>query len=392
MANRALGGLVIAIAAHLQMSAAVEAASAITLVPVLGGLSVPVFVTHAGDGSQRLFVVEQPGVIKILPSGQTTPTVFLDITARVLFSGEQGLLGLAFHPQTASNRRFFVNYTRRPDGATVIAEYLVSPTDPDVADPLSERVLLVIPQPFANHNGGMIAFGPDGWLYIATGDGGGVNERAQDIDDLLGKILRIDVDTSTEGRAYSTPASNPFVGATAGADEVFAYGFRNPWRFAFDRATGDLYVGDVGQSALEEIDVVIAGGNYGWGVWEGTRCTSHEPAGCDSAGFVFPLAEYEHVDGRCAVIGGYVYRGRRGTLPQGGYVAGDLCTGEIFVTVSGTTTVALEVPLAITSFGEDEAGELYVVGNDTVQRIAPVATCRRPDQPCAVVAGRSAGR
>ena len=205
--------------------------------------------------------------------------MFLDITTRVLAGGERGLLGLAFHPGFASNRRFFVDYTRRPDGAIVIAEYQASAVDPNVADS-TERPVLVVAHPFSNHNGGMVEFGPDGFLYIAMGDGGSANDpdrRAQSIDDLLGKILRIDVDRPNGSVPYSSPASNPFFGATRGRDEIFALGMRNPWRFSFDRATGQLYVGDVGQGAIEEIDIVTLGGNYGWRIWEGTSCTGARP-------------------------------------------------------------------------------------------------------------------
>jgi len=351
--------------------------AAIELVPVLTGLTAPVLVTHAGDGNDRLFVVEQGGIIKVLQPGSTTPTVLLDITSTVLSGGERGLLGLAFHPQFSSNRRFFVNYTRQPDGATVIAEYRVSAGNPDLADP-TETVLLVIPQPFANHNGGMVEFGPDGFLYIAAGDGGSGNDpfdNAQDIGELLGKILRIDVDQADGAQPYSSPPGNPFFGATPGADEIYAYGFRNPWRFSFDRSTGDLYVGDVGQGAVEEIDLVTLGGNYGWRIWEGTQCTGNDPALCNPAGFIFPIAEYGHTAGRCSVTGGYVYRGALSSLPQGSYVYGDFCTGEIFVLDNGTASVALDTALNISSFGEDESGEVYVVGlGGTVHRIARIAS------------------
>jgi glucose/arabinose dehydrogenase len=359
-------------------SAAASAFAAIQLQPVLTGLSSPIYLTHARDGSNRLFVVEQGGRILVLQPGAAAPTVFLDITARVLSGGEQGLLGLTFHPSYATNRRFFVNYTRQPDGATVIAEYRTSATDPNVADP-AETSLLVVPQPFANHNGGMIEFGPDGFLYIGMGDGGSGNDpgnRAQNINELLGKMLRIDVNTPNGLVPYSSPTNNPFFGLTPGSDEIFAVGLRNPFRFSFDRATGQLYVGDVGQGAREEIDIVTRGGNYGWRVFEGALCTSLDPALCIPANFNFPIAEYDHTLGRCAVIGGYVYRGTRSTLPAGAYVYGDLCTGEIFQllppTGGGAQSVLLDTALngTLSSFGEDEAGEIYVVGlGGTVDRI-----------------------
>jgi glucose/arabinose dehydrogenase len=358
--------------------AVAPALAAIQLQPVLTGLSNPIYLTHAHDGTNRLFVVEQGGRILVLQPGAAAPTVFLDITATVLSGGEQGLLGLAFHPQYATNRRFFVNYTRQTDGATVIAEYRTSATDPNVADP-AETPVLVIPQPFANHNGGMIEFGPDRFLYIGMGDGGSGNDpgnRAQNTAELLGKILRIDVDTPNGLVPYSSPPTNPFFGATPGRDEIFAVGLRNPFRFSFDRATGQLYVGDVGQGAREEIDIVTLGGNYGWRVFEGLLCTNVDPTLCIPTNFVFPIAEYDHTLGRCAVIGGYVYRGTRSTLPAGAYVYGDLCTGEIFQllppTSAGAQSVLLDTALngTLSSFGEDEAGEIYVVGiGGTVDRI-----------------------
>ncbi|MEK6301579.1 MAG: PQQ-dependent sugar dehydrogenase [Acidobacteriota bacterium] len=345
----------------------------IVLQPLLSGLDSPIFVTNAHDGSNRLFVVEQPGRIKVLQPGASTPTVFLDITSRVLSGGERGLLGLAFHPQFSANRRFFVNYTRQSDGATVIAEYRASASNTNVAD-TTETVLLVIAQPFSNHNGGMIEFGPDQFLYIGMGDGGSANDpgnRAQNITDLLGKILRIDVDHANGGVAYSSPSDNPFFGATAGRDEIYAYGMRNPWRFSFDRVTGQLYAGDVGQNAREEIDIVTRGGNYGWRVMEGNICNpSFNGGACTPIG-VGPVAEYTHSGGRCSVTGGYVYRGSQSSLPVGTYVYADFCTGEIFMLSGGATSLLLDTSMSISSFGEDEAGEIYVVDIEgTVNRLA----------------------
>jgi len=379
MTTRKLVGLGIAVILAIgALGTRLEAAApSIKLVPVLTGLSAPIFVTNARDGSNRLFIVEQGGVIKVLQPGQASPTVFLDITSKVLSGGEQGLLGLTFHPQFASNRRFFVDYTRKPDGATVIAEYQVPQGTPNSAD-TAETVLLVIPQPFANHNGGMVEFGHDGFLYIGMGDGGSANDpgnRAQDITQLLGKILRIDVDHPNGAQPYSSPSSNPFFGATAGADEIYAYGLRNPWRFSFDRSTGDLYAGDVGQNAVEEVDIITPGGNYGWRIWEATSCTGNDPGLCSQAGFLFPIAQYGHTGGRCSVTGGYVYRGAQSSLPVGSYVYGDFCSGEVFVLQNGTSSVALDTALNISSFGEDESGEVYVVGlGGTVHRIATLTT------------------
>jgi glucose/arabinose dehydrogenase len=361
------------LSANPSLSAAVE------LEPVLTGLSSPVYVTSARDGTNRLFIVEQGGRVLVRQPLAATPTVFLDITSRVLSGGERGLLGLAFHPDYATNRRFLVNYTRQTDGATVVAEYQVSQSDADVAE-TDETQFLVVAQPFANHNGGMIEFGADGFLYIALGDGGSGNDpdnRAQNIEDLLGKVLRIDVDTPAGSQPYSSPPDNPFVG-TDGRDEIFALGLRNPWRFSFDRETGDLLVADVGQSAREEIDLVTLGGNYGWRVFEGTLCTGLDPALCSAGGFTAPIHEYDHSAGRCSITGGYVYRGARSSLSAGAYVYGDFCTGEIWQLLppasGGAETLLLDTALNISSFGEDEAGEIYVVGHGgTVNRLTTPA-------------------
>ncbi len=346
-------------------------------------LTSPLFVTHAGDGTERLFIVEQPGAIKVLQPGSMTPTLFLRIpSTRVLSGGERGLLGLAFHPNYASNRRFFVYYTKQQSGDTVIAEYKASVSNPNVADPspttATETVLLTFAQPFANHNGGSMAFGPDGYLYIASGDGGSANDpgnRAQNVNRLLGKILRIDVDTPNPPVLYSSPPDNPYAGATPGLDEIFAIGMRNPWRMSFDRLTGQLLAGDVGQGSREEVDIITLGGNFGWRVMEGTRCNiAGDLLPCNSAGFTQPAFEYTHGGGRCSVTGGYVYRGPSGTLPDGTYVYGDFCTGEIFgVDVSdlpldpgdlpATPNLLRDTPYLLASFGEDEAGEHYAVGH-----------------------------
>ena len=365
---------------------------AIELVPVLEGLTNPLYVTNARDGSNRLFIVEQAGRILVLQSGAAAPTVFLDIRSKVLSGGERGLLGLAVHPQMTDNRRFFVNYTRQADGATVIAEYRVSAANRDVAE-ASESALLIVQQPFANHNGGMIEFGPDGFLYIGRGDGGSSNDpdnRAQNTHELLGKILRIDVDHPESPSApYSSPSTNPFFGADPGRDEIFAVGFRNPWRFSFDRGTGQLFVGDVGQNAREEIDIVTLGGNYGWRVFEGNRCTNLGPAPCNASSFTPPIAEYDHTGGRCSVTGGYVYRGSKSSLPAGGYVYADFCSGEILFLSNGVQSLLLDTALSISSFGEDEAGEIYVVGlGGTVHRIInPNAPPNNPPDAAVVLSG-----
>jgi glucose/arabinose dehydrogenase len=338
-------------------AAIARAQDRLRLEPVAEGLEQPVFVTHAGDGSERLFVVEQAGRILILDGGELLEEPFLDITEDVGAGGERGLLGLAFHPAYADNGRYFVHYTRAEDGASVIAEFEVSP-DPDRSRQGGRR-LLTVDQPFANHNGGMIAFGPDGFLYIGLGDGGSGGDpgnRAQDRDELLGKILRIDVDGR---RPYAIPPDNPFAGG-GGRPEIYALGLRNPWRFSFDRRRGKLYVGDVGQREREEIDIVRIGRNYGWRVLEGSRCFE-PPEDCDRSGLKLPRTEYGHGGGRCSVTGGYRYRGRAVPALKGLYVFGDYCSGEIFALRRRERSRLLDTDLAISSFGEDAAGELYVV-------------------------------
>ena len=292
-----------AIAALAVLCVSSPAFAAIQLVPVVStGIPNAVFVGHAGDGSNRLFIVDQSGLIRVLQPGGSTATVFLDIHTKVAFGGEQGLLGLAFHPLYSSNGRFFVFYTRVGDGTLVIAEYKVSAGNRDVANP-TEKVILTIPHPTnQNHNGGMLAFGPDGYLYVGVGDGGGVNDppsNAQNVDVLLGKILRINIDPDSTSPPYSSPSTNPFAGATPGRDEIFAYGARNPWRFSFDRQTGQSWLGDVGQGAREEVDTpILNGANYGWRVFEGTLCTNNDPDLCNNpVNYTPPIVEYAHGDG-----------------------------------------------------------------------------------------------
>jgi uncharacterized protein (TIGR03437 family) len=388
-----LGGAVMFANRSRLVNETASAQTTIQLQPFVTGLSKPIFFTSAHDGSNRLFIMEQSGRILVLPPGAAAPlaTPFLDITAKVLApntnNSEQGLLGLAFHPQFATNRRFFVNYTRKPDGATVIAQYRASTSNANVAD-VDEVPILTIPQPFANHNGGMMDFGKDGYLYIGMGDGGSANDpgnRAQNLDELLGKILRIDVDTPNGSVPYSSPPSNPFFGSTPGRDEIYAYGLRNPWRWSFDRGTGDLYAGDVGQDVVEEIDIIKSGGNYGWRILEGSRCTNNGPTSCTAPGFTLPIYEYTHQSGRCSVTGGYVYRGTRGALPVSSYLFGDFCTGEIFLWENNAARLLLDTPYLLSSFGEDEAGEIYVVTlNGTIYRVA------NPNAPAAPVASVSA--
>jgi uncharacterized protein (TIGR03437 family) len=349
--------------------------TAIQLIPVASGLSSPVFVTSARDGSNRLFIVEVGGIIKILMPGSNDPlqTPFLDLNAIGVPGGLHELYGLAFHPEYETNGRFFLNYTRVVDDATVISEFRVSDGDPNVAL-TEERILLAIPKPFNILNGGWIDFGPDGYLYISTGDGSeatGSGNRAQNKDELLGKILRIDVNANGN-QPYASPPTNPFFGPTPGRDEIYAFGLRNPWRCSFDRGTGKLYVADVGDGQIEEVDIVTHGGNFGWRIFEGSRCTGFGADPCVASNFVPPILEYNHfMNGRCAVIGGYVYRGTGNSLPAGGYVFGDFCSGEIFLWDGVSFKVMLDTDMLISSFAEDEAGEIYVVGlGGTVHRIA----------------------
>ncbi|MFQ5408097.1 MAG: PQQ-dependent sugar dehydrogenase, partial [Anaerolineales bacterium] len=330
------------------------------LVAIPGSYQRPVYVTHAGDGSERLFVVEQAGVIWIISGGARLPEPFLDLRANVTrAANEQGLLGLAFHPNYAENGVFFVHYSDR-NGNTMVSRLQVS-SDPNLADPTSEEVVLTQFQPFPNHNGGQLAFGPDGYLYIGLGDGGSAGDPlggGQDLTAWLGSILRIDVDG---GRPYVIPPDNPFV-ETAADPEIWAYGLRNPWRFSFDRLTGDLYVGDVGQNDWEEIDYLPAGTGglkLGWNRMEGNHCFV---AGCDPAQFTPPVAEYHQTEGGCSVTGGYVYRGQFQNGLNGVYLYGDFCSGFIWGllhTPDGgwENGLLMRSGLNISSFGEDETGE-----------------------------------
>ncbi len=345
------------------------------LVEVASGLERPLLVTQAGDGSGRLFIVEQGGRISIHRTG-AAPGIFLDVSALVSRRGnEQGLLGLAFHPDYARNGQFYINYTDTR-GNTVVARYAVS-SDADVADPNSAQILLQVQQPYPNHNGGHLAFGPDGYLYIGLGDGGSAGDPqnfAQNSQSLLGKLLRIDVDGAAP---YAIPPDNPFIQDATYAPEIWALGLRNPWRFSFDRATGDLYIADVGQNAYEEVNFQPAdspgGQNYGWKFMEG----QHAYGGVTPPeGLTLPFAEYGHNRG-CSVTGGYVYRGEALPDLQGVYLFGDYCSGIIWASYrdgggAWQTGEFMRVNHVISSFGEDEAGELYLVDHGgRVMRFAP---------------------
>ncbi len=340
--------------------------SAYTWRPVTGGLQRPLDVTSAADGTGRLFVLEQVGRVQIIQDGQFFSTPYLDIVSRVgSTSNEQGLLGLAFHPRYTENGFFYVNYTDL-NGDTVIARFQVSPDDPNRADPGSEKRLLAVPQPYPNHNGGQVAFGPDGYLYLGLGDGGSAGDpqgNGQSLNTLLGKILRIDVD---QGEPYAIPPDNPFASGS-GREEIWALGLRNPWRFSFDRLTGDLYIGDVGQNQVEEINFLPAGetggANFGWNFFEGTSAYKGAPP--PGLQVIPPVAEYTHQFG-CSVTGGVVYRGSRLPAWQGIYLFGDYCTGSVWGLTRDAqggwqSQILFESVGRITSFGQDEQGEVYLV-------------------------------
>ncbi len=348
--------------------------------------SSPVDLQHPGDGTGRLFVVGQQGVISVVentPSASSSKT-FLDIDSLVHTDGELGLLGLAFHPSYESNGYFFVNYNRASPLRTVVSRFTVSGANPDSADPASELVILEYAQPYDNHNGGQLAFGPDGYLYIASGDGGSGGDpqnRAQDRTTLLGKILRIDVDVPGDTLNYSIPPGNPYAGNTDSyREEIYAYGLRNPWRFSFDRLTGKGWIGDVGQGDWEEVDTLTAGGNYGWRLKEGAHCYS-PPAGCDTIpGLIDPVWEYAHdANGGCSVTGGYVYRGAAIPTLRGKYLYGDYCTGRIWALDTNgagawVNTLVLDSNRSISSFGVAPDGEMFICspGDNRIYRLLPL--------------------
>lgn len=346
----------------------------VTLEQAWQGFSKPVGLATARDGSGRVFVLEQAGLIRVVDGGAVQPRPFLDLRAQVsdISSGysERGLLGLVFHPAYRDNGLFFVNYTDK-QGHTQIVRYHVS-DDRNVADPSTARTILTQQQPFPNHNGGHLAFGPDGYLYIGLGDGGSANDpqrNGQNLGTLLGKMLRIDVNIPDGGGTpYAVPSDNPFRDHSGARPEIWALGLRNPWRYSFDRATGDLYIADVGQNAWEEIDFVASGSggglNFGWNIMEGMHCRGGGEA-CDRSGLTLPVAEYSRSDG-CSVTGGYVYRGSAQPLLAGAYFYGDYCSGKVWALTRGpsgqwtASEVVQRGGMQVSSFGEDDAGEVYV--------------------------------
>jgi glucose/arabinose dehydrogenase len=351
---------------------------AVSLTPYVHVDGGPLAIVAPPDGSGRLFVATQDGRIWVISkAGAVASTPLLNIGQRITSGGERGLLGIAVHPGFPADPRVFVDYTDL-SGNTVVSSFSVDPADPSRLDLGSERIIFTTTQPFANHNGGALLFGPDGDLYISLGDGGSGGDpfgNGQRLDTTLGKILRIDIDHPSDGRAYGIPAGNPFFGKASARPEIWLYGLRNPWRMSFDRATGDLWIGDVGQAKWEEIDVVPAGTsglNFGWNRMEGLHC--YAPAnGCDTSGLTLPVAEYGHGP-ECTVIGGYVYRGSAFPALQGGYLFADYCSGALFAIPAATDptkpVVVGKTKSGISAFGEDAAGELYAANLDgTISKV-----------------------
>jgi glucose/arabinose dehydrogenase len=348
----------------------------------------PLAITAPRDGTGRLFVASQDGSAWVVHDGTTLRDPLLDLRGRISTGGERGLLGIAVHPRYPADPRIFVDYTDT-SGNTVVASYEIDPSNPNRLAPESKKELLHVGQPFANHNGGALAFGPDGYLYVSLGDGGSGGDpmgNGQRLDTTLGKILRIDIDKPSDNRPYGIPADNPFVGNPLAHGEIWLYGLRNPWRMSFDDLTGDLWIGDVGQNAWEEVDVDPAGHgglDYGWNRMEGRHC--YQPSdGCDQTGLTMPVAEYGHDDG-CVVIGGVVYRGKADPILDGGYLFADYCSGKVFAipaTATAATTAAAAKPVEVgtvdsglAAFGEDESGEVYAA-NLAGQILKVTATAR----------------
>ncbi|WES98075.1 PQQ-dependent sugar dehydrogenase [Chryseobacterium arthrosphaerae] len=367
-------------------------AQSINLEEFVSGLTSPVEITNANDS--RLFVVQQNGIIKIIqPNGTVNATNFLNISSKINFGGERGLLGLAFHPQYSVNGYFFVYYNN-PAGNIIVARYSVSSTDPNVANASSEKILLNIPKPFANHNGGSIHFAPDGKLWIITGDGGSggdPNNNAQNKNSLLGKMLRIDVD-ATDPTPYNIPPDNPFAGAGVdGADEIWAYGLRNAWKYSFDLTTGNAMIADVGQENIEEINkmpITQAGINYGWRCYEGNN--AYNTAGCPAQStMTFPIAVYDHSGNKCSITGGYVYRGTQYPALQGKYFFADYCSTQIGILDSNNTITWTSAYSGnnFSTFGQDSQKELYVaaVNSGKIFKITTGTLSTKENDPLATV-------
>ena len=344
---------------------------------LVDGLSSPVQMIDVNDGTGRIFIVQQTGQVVVFRDGTVLPDPLLDISGQVSTGSEQGLLSIALHPDFAENQTFFIDYTDR-NGHTQIERWRISPDNPDIADPDSAETILMVEQPYPNHNGGLLLFGPDGYLYVGLGDGGSGGDpegNGQSLGTLLGKVLRIDVDDTEEDLPYAIPDDNPLIDRDDARSEIWAYGLRNPWRFSFDRETGDLYVADVGQNAVEEASMAPAGEgglNFGWSILEGPSCFREE--NCDQSGLVAPFFWYNQSDGGCSITGGYVYRGE--ALPEltGAYLAGDYCSGYVWAVNpdTGEMSAPIESGLNISSFGEDANGELYIVDlNGAIYRIVP---------------------
>lgn len=330
----------------------------------------PVDFQAPDDSSNRIFVVEQGGTIKTFQNDENTSSTetFLDIRDKInTQANEQGLLGLAFHPDFSSNGYFYVNYTPNI-GLSVTSRFQVSTANPNQADSDSELILLEIPQPFTNHNGGQLAFGPDKYLYIASGDGGSGGDpdnNAQTLSNVLGTVLRIDVDGVSNGLNYAIPSDNPFVGQNNVREEIYAYGFRNPWRMSFDKLSGALWSGDVGQDEREEINIIISGGNFGWKLFEGTFCFSGD---CNDTGLVKPVFEYNHNGNDQSITGGHVYRGSQTPSLTGKYIYADFVDGRIWaldaIPNNPNNQLLLDSNLNISSFGVDNDNELYLCAFD----------------------------